>query len=137
MSKHVLRPRNSQTRIENEHRPVSSPLMSLMCYVFSDLLQRRGQREKMWRAGRPSVWISGSFGTLGPCCLCSRHAQKVKQDELRVDFSQFPLLVCSFLFRSSRNKIKTTFLQDISCIGLELRVLMCCHFFLFFFYKNK
>lgn len=63
--------------------------MAAMCYVCSDLLQCRGQREKMWRAGRPSIWISGSFGTLGPFCLCCRNAQKVKRDELRVDFSQF------------------------------------------------
>lgn len=60
--------------------------MAVMHSVCSDLVQCWGQREKVRWAGRPSVWISGSFGTLGPFCLCSRHAEEVKLDELKVDF---------------------------------------------------
>lgn len=47
-----------------------------MC-VFSGGVQRWRQREEMWWTGGPSVWISGSFGSLGSFCLHSWNNKKV------------------------------------------------------------
>lgn len=48
--------------------------------VFSDGMQRWRQWEEMWWTGGPSVWLSGSFGSLGSFCLHSWNNKKVNNE---------------------------------------------------------